>query len=221
MCVRQALVAYNYPFRLEHFVLPFLLQQLGKRPCLVIIYFFGAGVVAWSSASPWRSRPRVFLARVPCASLEYPALRCDLASRVFGDGLRFARIRLATHMVMFTSLDVTEARSYWASSGVLLTESLQYPCWRKLDSLKVTHTALNWFIMNCDYVESPSACLRGIVHPRVTQTRPMDASTICISARTSQKTGVYLTFNHFAVSRCDGTACVHERRPHITTVQAR
>ena len=30
-------------------------------------------------------------------SFENLALRCDLASRVFADGLRFARIRLATH----------------------------------------------------------------------------------------------------------------------------
>ena len=60
-------------------------------------------------------------------SLEYPALRCDPASRVFADGLRFARIRFATRTLMFACLCITETRSYRAFSGVLLTESYRIP----------------------------------------------------------------------------------------------
>ena len=40
--------------------------------------------------------------------LEYPALRCDLASHIFADGLRFARIPFVTDISMHEFLDATE-----------------------------------------------------------------------------------------------------------------
>ena len=44
-------------------------------------------------------------------SLEYPALYCNPPSRIFADGLRFARKHFPTHIYMRSSLDVTEIRS--------------------------------------------------------------------------------------------------------------
>ena len=84
----------------------------------------------------------------------------------------------------------------------------------------MTCDALNRLIMNCYDVEKLSACLGEIVHPRLTQTRPMDVSTIRIATAHSRKTSVYIRCYYLQVSGCVGTLCVHERRPQIIPVQA-
>ena len=73
ICARRPLAAYNYLFQLHDIGLlsplrispPFLLQRPDKRSGFLLIYFFFAGLDAWSRESPWRSRPRVFIGGGP------------------------------------------------------------------------------------------------------------------------------------------------------------
>ena len=89
-------------------------------------------------------------------SLEYPALYCDPASQVFADGLRFARKRFATHMLMHECLYATEKRSYRASSSVSVTQSPTQSLLKKTQGPRLmTYAALNCFIMTFYDVEHP------------------------------------------------------------------
>ena len=149
-------------------------------------------------------------------SVEDPALYRVHASRLFADGLYFARIRFVTHMLINKCLDANETRSHRASSSVSLTESLL----KKIQEPRlVTYAALNHFGPNLHDVKIIFSCLGGIMHPRVTQTRPMNVSMGSIATENSLKTIVYLRCKYFELFRCVRTSCVHVRSPQIVTVR--
>ena len=72
--------------------------------------------------------------------------------------------------------------------------------------------------MNCSDAQILSACLGGIVHPRVTQTQPIDVSLRSIAMENSLHTIVYLTFKCFQVFQCVSISYVHAHSPQIITV---
>ena len=129
--------------------------------------------------------------------LEDHALHSDPASRVLANGLHFSRIPYVTDMLMHNRVDATETSSYRTFSSVSLTPSPHNPYWKKKkqEPRLSTYAALKCFIMNWYDVYNPSACLFIIVHPRVTQTRSMDVSTMSIVEENSRKTSVHLKFS--------------------------
>ena len=194
ICVRQALPVDTYLFRLQPFALPspdqiwppFLLQLLGKRPGIVLLYFCGAGVDAWSRENPWHSRLRIFPVWEPCASLRpgMPGI-CQWPS-FCQDTLRIGYVNVLMPWCHWDTL-VLSVQQRFAD-----TIPKQSQLKKTQEPRLVTYTALNCFVTSCYYVKSPLACLDGIVHSWVTQTQPMDVSMESIAAEDSQKTSVHL-----------------------------
>ena len=169
-------MAYNYLFRLQQFPL--------SRSNLIAIFvaaawqetwpranlFFGASVNFRSCENPWRGRPRVFSSRVPRALLRFGKPYICRWPPFCSDTLRN---RYFDALISWRNRDVIVPSVQKRFADKIPTKSLLK---KTHEPRPVTHAALNCFIMNVNDVYILWGCFGGIVHPRVTQTRPMDVS---------------------------------------------
>ena len=141
MCARRPLVEYDYLFRLHISACSHHCEIRRHFRCIglakVLDFWWSMCVLLVST----RDRVRACgVADLVFFSVKDPALHRVHASWAFANGLRFARIRVITHMLMHECLDGNKTRSYRASSSVSLTESPQNPYRRKHKSVGLWRT---------------------------------------------------------------------------------